>query len=90
MKKVLKILTPNRKLNYRGRQIRTPVSIVSDEKEINTILVQLRLVGCTKFSIEPYHETKPKNTTEQKIKEPVIEKIDEPLTILEKLLKTKE
>lgn len=91
MKKVLKILTPNRKINYRGKQVRTPVIIVGEEKEINEIGIELRKLGSMKFSVEPYiKEQKSKITTEQKIKEPIIEKIEEPLTILEKLLQTKD
>jgi hypothetical protein len=91
MKLVLKVLTPNRKLLFRGREVRSPVTMVGEEAEIQRMTIELKKLGSIKFSVESYSEDQqPKFITEQKIKDPIIEKINEPLSTLERLLKSKE
>ena len=94
-KKLLKLKTPNKKFNFKSREIRTPVNIEANNAELRFLLVAIKAAGVTDFSIVDPEEVKDvtdalaENTIEH-IEDVIIEELgepdeSEPKTLLEKL-----
>lgn len=85
----------NKSINYKGRSVRSPVTFEIKENELKLLEGQLRLSGVSNYKIE---ESKPKaeedtfdkvrlQTDEEIIIEDLCEEVDEPKTILERLIR---
>jgi hypothetical protein len=96
-KLIVKIREPNKAVPFRNRVVRTPVSIEIYENELDLLEGQLRLLGVADYEVGPFKiSTEDEDNTfdevllqndEEVIIEDLCEEMDEPKTILDKLIR---
>jgi len=94
MRKILKIKDKNSFVYYKNRKLRTPVNIEVEIKELKSLVQYLRMTGIQEYTIVPVPLHKKMLEKEilfdidvEEDKEVVIEELEEPTTILGKLMK---
>jgi len=99
MKKIVKIRDKNRKIHFRHREVRTPVSLEIDDSEIVKLQMAMNMADVRDYSIGPVKKLKEEKeeypVDEIEKEEVVIEELDintnnEPKTLLEKFMKIEE
>lgn len=91
MRKLLKIDDINKFIYYKNRKVRTPVILEVENKELKTLILSLNMAGIEKYSIGPIPI---KVQKEKEVlfhidddKQVVVEELEEPTTILQKLMR---
>ena len=87
---IVRIFDRNKKINFKNREIRTPVNIEVTEKELRILHTSLRLAGINDFKVETVIDNKhtiiDKPILIEEDKKVIIEELDEePKTLLERL-----
>ena len=95
-KLIVDVKEPNKAISYRNRIVRSPVTFEIYENELKLLKGQLRQLGIEDYVVKPYAPPVEVDTTfdevllqndEEVIVEDLCEELEEPKTILDRLIK---
>jgi len=94
-KLIIEIKEPSRSIMYKGRKVRSPVKFEIFENELVLLEGQLRQMSIKDYSVTPFKETTEDesfkeivfHTDDEVIIEDLCEEVEEPKSILDKLIK---
>jgi len=90
MKKRLIIEDRARFINFKNRKVRTPVTLTVNDSELKHLMIVMRMADIQNWKVEDISDNQKTEVIDYDYAEPeevIIEELEEPKTILEKLMK---